>query len=279
MRITSLVDNTTHCNLAAEHGLSLHITLEDGKTILFDMGQSNLFAENAKNMGINISQVDIAIVSHGHYDHGGGFPTFLSLNAHAPIFIHSKAFEAHYSLKEYGLKYIGIADKITKNNQMIFSDQSPFARENSLSIGNGLTLLWGVEGNYSTPPGNTLLFGPDEKTNDNFSHEQSLIIEEADKVILIAGCAHKGIINIMLRAESICKKKITHVFAGMHLKNNGLGKEDEKIFVNTLCNQLKTFDGCQFFTMHCTGEDAYQMMRNNIGSKINYLSVGQSINL
>ena len=85
MKIYTLMENTT-CNeaLACEHGLSLYIEAA-GKRILFDAGQTGAFADNAEKMGIDLSQVDICILSHGHYDHGGGLKRFLEVNDHAPI--------------------------------------------------------------------------------------------------------------------------------------------------------------------------------------------------
>ena len=77
MNITSLIENTSHRGLPVEHGLSLYIESR-GKHILFDMGQSTLFAENAERLGVSIRDVDVAVVSHGHYDHGVGLQTFLS---------------------------------------------------------------------------------------------------------------------------------------------------------------------------------------------------------
>ena len=77
MTITSLVENTSCKALPVEHGLSLHIRLDDGRSVLFDMGQKQLFADNAARLNINLSEVDLAIVSHGHYDHGGGLKTFI----------------------------------------------------------------------------------------------------------------------------------------------------------------------------------------------------------
>ena len=72
MKVTSLVENTSRRGLPVEHGLSLHIQLDDGRQVLFDMGQRRLFADNAERLGIRLADVDAAIVSHGHYDHGGG---------------------------------------------------------------------------------------------------------------------------------------------------------------------------------------------------------------
>ena len=87
MRIVTLVENTARRqDLTAEHGLSLYIETENHK-ILFDAGQSEAFAENAKKLGVDLTQTDLAVLSHGHYDHGGGLAKFLEANDHAPIFL------------------------------------------------------------------------------------------------------------------------------------------------------------------------------------------------
>lgn len=94
MRITSLVENTTTKGFPVEHGLSLHIEMNDGRRILFDMGQGTLFATNAKRAGIDPSKADLAIVSHGHYDHGGGLATYLSY-PETPRYIYTKKHSSH----------------------------------------------------------------------------------------------------------------------------------------------------------------------------------------
>ena len=80
MRIVTLVENTSRRqDLTAEHGLSLYIETGSHK-ILFDAGQSAAFADNAEKLGIDLTQADLAVLSHGHYDHGGGLGKFLETN-------------------------------------------------------------------------------------------------------------------------------------------------------------------------------------------------------
>ena len=111
MKIINLVENTTsRQDVEAEHGLSLYVETE-GHKILFDMGQTDMFSKNAEAMGVDLSQVDIAVLSHGHYDHGGGLEKFLSINKKAPIFISQYAFGDYYNGSE---KYIGL-DKSVLN--------------------------------------------------------------------------------------------------------------------------------------------------------------------
>ena len=79
MRITCLAENTACNGFEAEHGLSLYIET-NGNRILFDMGQTDLFSGNAEKLGIDLNTVDFAVISHGHYDHGGGLRKFLEIN-------------------------------------------------------------------------------------------------------------------------------------------------------------------------------------------------------
>ena len=268
MTITSLVENTSAVGMPVEHGLSLYIQLENSRNILFDMGQRRLFAENAEQLGLNVADIDTAIVSHGHYDHGGGLHAFLEINDKANVYIHKDAFQPHYSLKEYGLKYIGLDTDLQDNPRLV--------KCGSLTrLDNQMTIFADVTGDFCCPQGNRLLYGPSETQNDSFTHEQNLIIEENGKTVLFAGCAHKGIINIIRKAEDVIGKSPTHVFAGMHLAK---GKED-KAFISTLAHELMRYKNCTFYTMHCTGTEQYLQLKTIMGNQIEYLSCGEIVEI
>ena len=94
---TALIENTSARGLPTEHGLSLFVETAEHK-FLFDMGQTDLFARNAETLGIDLSKVDFAVLSHGHYDHGGGLPAFLAVNPTAAVYLQASAAGDHYSL-------------------------------------------------------------------------------------------------------------------------------------------------------------------------------------
>ena len=167
MKITVLAENTSKKeNIGCEHGLSLLIETEK-HIILFDMGQSELFAENAEKLGIDLGNVDIAVLSHGHYDHGGGLKKFLELNSKAPVF------ELQYS------------------ERLVFTDEEYL-------IDKGLTLFscYELSKRFDAPSAGLYEMKNGVYFPDDFRHEHYLLIEENDKRILISGCSHKGIMSI-----------------------------------------------------------------------------------
>ncbi|MDD4445997.1 MAG: MBL fold metallo-hydrolase, partial [Eubacteriales bacterium] len=117
MRIVCLSENTSEKNLLTEHGLSLYLETRKHK-ILFDMGQSGIFLRNAQNMGVDLSAVDLAVISHGHYDHGGGLEVFLSVNDHAPVYMNEAALERHCVLPD---RDIGLEPKLKGHPRILLT--------------------------------------------------------------------------------------------------------------------------------------------------------------
>ena len=258
MRITSLVENTAlNDNFHVEHGLSLYIETE-GHRLLFDMGQTSFFVENARKLGIDLADVDTAVLSHGHYDHGGGLKKFLEINHKAPVYLSRYAFEPHYTGRE---KYIGLDNSLAENSRLIFTDDV-------MKIGQNLTLY---SCNDLVRQNDLGSFGlnmvqNDEFIPDDFRHEQYLLIEEDGKKVLISGCSHKGILDIM----EWFKPDV--LVGGFHFSKLPL---DETLA--GYAKHLNTFN-TDFYTCHCTGTDQFHFMKAYM-NRLFYLSAGQSINI
>ena len=135
MKIRTLSENTSISeSIGHEHGLSLYIETEKHK-LLFDTGGSDLFAQNAQKMGAELEEIDTVVISHGHYDHGGGLRAFLELNKKAEIFLQEKAFDEHFANSTNGVKkYIGLDMNLLPMNASILSMMSFRLTRNCICI-------------------------------------------------------------------------------------------------------------------------------------------------
>lgn len=273
MIIHCLVDNrTTNNNLGTEHGFSLFI-ITDERTILFDTGASGLFVTNAHKLGINLEAVDTAILSHGHYDHGGGIKQFFRTNKQAKIYIHKDAVGDFYSQRADGMQYIGLDKELAGNPRIVFT-------EGRCELGNGLSLFSAAKRRQPLFSTNSNLKVQVEDTvvQDEFRHEQSLIIKEGNKRVLIAGCAHSGITNIIDEFVRIEGAAPDVVVSGLHLCNPSSGYCESDAVIDTLAKKLAAY-GSKYYTGHCTGEQPYQRLKLKLGDSIDYLFAGEHIEI
>ena len=254
MRITALTENTTEYDFPVEHGLSLYIEAL-GHKILFDTGQSEIFAENAERLGVDLSAVDIAVLSHDHYDHGGGIKKFHELNSTAPVYMSKYVFGDHC----HGDRYIGIDKSLRNSGRIILTD-------GVTKIADGLTLYDCNDREKVIDLGS---FGLTMTKNgrqvpDDFRHEHYLLIEENSKRVLISGCSHKGIINI----QNWMNPDV--LVGGFHFMDIEIGEK--------LASYAKTLDKFDtvYYTCHCTGVEQYTFMKKHM-KNLNYISTGKTI--
>lgn len=260
MRIVCLAENTSGINLPAEHGLSLYLETQ-GHRILFDMGQSDLFLRNAKQLDVDLSAVDLAVVSHGHYDHGGGLEAFLAVNDHAPVYMHEAALERHCARQD---REIGLDPKLQGHSQIILTgDEMVLGERMRLFSGNRKAAPYPTDSD-----GFTAISGG-EVARDDFRHEQYLLIREGLKTYLISGCSHKGIQNIMNWMRT-CPPDL--VIGGFHLSKVLLDETGKQRLDEIACTLLEY--PSVYWTCHCTGSAQYRYLKNRMREKLEYLSAG-----
>ena len=254
MKIVTLVENTGNDPLfQAEHGLSLYIETGDHK-ILFDMGQSDTFARNAEKLGVDLSAVDFAVLSHGHYDHGGGLETFLHLNTKAPVYVQEEVFGSYYNGTE---KYIGLPD-ILRHSHRLIRGKGIRQLYPGIRLLDCNDLLWQFDSwGLNSREGDS--FFPDA-----FRHEQYLEITEADKKILLSGCSHKGIVNIAAYFQPDV------LIGGFHLN-----KVEDTALLQHIAKKLSAMH-VHYFTGHCTGSRQFACMKQILGDHLESIFTGCS---
>lgn len=256
MKITALTENTTEYDFPVEHGLSLYIETDKHK-ILFDTGQTELFSNNAERLGIDLSAVDIAVLSHGHYDHGGGLKKFLEINETALVYMSKYAFGEYYN----GEKYIGLDKSLGDTDRIILTD-------GITRIADGFTLHDCNDSEKLLDLGSfgLSMLKNGRKVPDDFRHEQYLLIEENGRRVLISGCSHKGIINI----QEWFKPDV--LVGGFHFSKIPPDKT-----LGSYAERLDLYD-TDYYTCHCTGVQQYEYMKKHM-KNLNYISTGKTITI
>ncbi len=273
MKIITLLENDVcRPELASARGLSIYVETAAHK-ILFDMGPDAQFLDNAKALGVDISAVDIAVLSHGHSDHGGGLAAFCAVNRTAPIYLRREALHPYYAvLPGQEPNYIGLPPELD-TDRLVFT-------EDFQELDRGLLLFSGVEDDQSvravapklqekTPNG----FRP-----DGFAHEQHLLAEEDGKAVLLAGCGHLGIVNTLRAAEKRLGRRPDVVFGGFHLFELDPASASSAELIAATARFLTQGDTV-YYTGHCTGGWAYDRLQEALGDRLRPMHGGTTAEL
>ena len=270
MKVVILMENST-CKdtVACAHGLSMYIETAQHK-ILFDMGPDAQFIENAKKLGVDLTQVDIAFLSHAHNDHCGGLEAFLKLNDHAKVCMQKNAWGQYYVVTPDKCAYIGLDGALRA-----YEDRFVLC-EGVQKLDDELTVFSAVSGRELWSGANDTLREKisDDYPRDTFRHEQDLLVTENGKTALFAGCAHCGIVNILKSAEEVLGRAPDAVLAGFHLYNPSLGVSEPDALIDAVGERLRGDKVAHYFTGHCTGKEAYARLKAKLGDRLGEMPAG-----
>jgi len=245
LKLTVLIENSTLPGFVKEHGLSVHLEY-NGESYLLDAGDSGAALVNAERLGIDLSSVKAAFLSHGHYDHADGFSTFFALNKEAPVFARPHITDEAYS----GERFIGVNPSMFKRREARF-DLSDEPRQ----------LFDGI---WTIP--------------DAVVHEQSLVFETDEGLVILNSCCHAGADHVVESVmEVLPGKPIRALIGGFHLMGKGgvttLGPTEEQVIAlgSRLFNELGVQ---QVWTGHCTGDPAYELLKSNFPDFVSPLATG-----
>ena len=277
MRIINLVENEAgDSGCEAAHGLSFYIETQTHR-FLFDTSPSDLVIHNAEKLGVDLKTVDTVILSHGHYDHSGGILPFVELNSRAKIYMQHNAGGEYYAFdgEDKGFRYIGIDKKILSMPQVQLL-------KGDTKIDDELQLFTVDNRVYPLPSTNKRLrdFCDGEYIQDEFHHEQNLLLTAEGKKILFCGCAHNGILNVMETLERKFRKEMLPdlVIGGFHLMKRTEFSQADTAEVSEIANRLKSYKA-HFATCHCTGLPVFNQMKEIMGDQLSYVRSGDELNI
>ena len=258
MRITTIVDNTASDDMWGEHGQAILIEKDD-RVILFDTGQTaEVLRYNMGNLGISPDEIDTVVLSHGHYDHTGGLPWLLNANHYLEIYGHPDVFADKYSNREGEYRYIGMSakDKIKERFHEVTGPQE---------IAEGITVLGEIpvknREEWENGHRGMLRKDGDSFVPDPLKDDTAVAVEIENGIMLITGCSHSGITNIIEHAENTTGKEVMLVIGGMHLNNAPLS------VIEGTADYMKNR---RFMVMpgHCTGFNAMSLLKERLGYRM-----------
>lgn len=280
MKITALIENEsseTRDDLVAEFGLSFHVQT-DSHRILFDTGSSGAFADNAEALGIDVSAIDFAVLSHQHFDHGGGLERFFELNDRAKVYLRQsrsadRVFKALLVVK----RSIGLDSSLFDR----FPDRFEFVAE-STEVVPGVSLLVDIGATYRRPKGNRHLFVEQDGrlVPDSFDHELVMVVRDDDGLVVFSGCSHHGILNMIEAAEQrFPDESIKAVLGGFHLIGlpvfNTMAASRRE--VEDIGQKILDFSPGKVYSSHCTGKKAFGVLKGVMGDTLEAIHTGDVV--
>ena len=279
MEITVLIENLGPDGLACEHGLSVHINYK-GHSLLLDMGSSGAFAQNAQALGVDLARVEFAALSHGHYDHADGMRAFFEANDHAPVYLRKGACEGYFSMRGTGQpRFVGIhRDICTEYAHRMVEVEGVY------ELGEGIWLV-NDPAPESLADRDQCLYkkvGQDQFVPDTFSHEQSLVLDGEQGLVVFNSCCHAGVANIAGHvARTFPHRPIAALLGGFHMMGT-TGTDSINCsaqYIDRTVRELNAIGVERLYTGHCTGMPAFELLRRQLGDRLAYMRTGARIRL
>lgn len=271
--ITLLVDNKAQPGLKAEHGLAIFIE-HNGKRILFDNGQSEeVLFYNAQKLDISLAHLDIIILSHGHFDHGGNLSKILAANPNAIFYAHPDCLQTRYSLHPDKPPR---AISLTKAN---ISAINSFPNHNKKLITDVTEITPGIWLTGQIPrvsefedTGGPFYLDEHKNKADDINDDMSLWIESPDGLTVVCGCCHSGIVNTLNHIQHFsAKPAVKCLLGGLHLVN-----ANQKRITPTI-EYLNSQHIINIYPAHCTGDVAMNQLQAESNTQVEVAKAGLTL--
>lgn len=270
--VTTLVENSLGENrgLLNEHGLSFLIEKGEEKVIV-DTGKSDKFILNAKKINKNLSRVKKIVITHNHFDHGNGLKHYIeNYGNDFDLIIGPDFFNGKFILEDNNYKFIG--SNILKEELKAKGIKLIIADKDIIEIAPSIYTI----SNFDNSTGFELIDNKhhvaldDSYVKDRFSDEIAIVVETNKGLVMLVGCAHPGIVNMIETVEKRFKKELYGVLGGTHL----IEARDDQLTQTLDYFQKKKLP--LLGVSHCTGERASKILKNRI-KNFRLISTGDSV--
>jgi 7,8-dihydropterin-6-yl-methyl-4-(beta-D-ribofuranosyl)aminobenzene 5'-phosphate synthase len=269
LRIVILVDNQAVNGFKSEHGLSLWIDTGTEK-IIFDTGQSSAFAHNARRLGIDLSQAERLVLSHGHYDHTGGMALLLNQSDKIHVYCHPGIVQPRYGI------HSGIARPIDMPSASRTAlDHVSEQRLHWVSKPEMLSAYVGLSGpiprtSVYEDTGGPFYLDPLGRRPDPIEDDLALWVRTGKGLVVCVGCCHGGLINTLQHVLHMNPgSKIHAIIGGFHLLNAGGDRLRQTIAA------LRSLSPERVIACHCTGESSAAALHDSLGERISLGAAGK----
>ena len=265
-----LIDNKSDHGLICEWGLAVYIEYE-GHKLLLDTGSSGAFVKNAESLGVNLEEIEYGVLSHAHYDHSDGLAEFFSRNRTASFYMRVGTGENCYGKRWIFHKYIGIKKGFLEQ----YTDRIVYA--------DGIFEM--IPGAYLVPHKTPGLDKTGARAGlyvkrgrrlvpDSFAHEQSLVLDTKEGLVIFSSCSHGGADTIIREVtDAFPGKEICALIGGLHLYRTS---EQE---VRALAGRARKLGIRRLITGHCTGERAMTVLEEELPGVAEALHTGMEFEI
>lgn len=271
MKIVTVMDNVGSENKALyhEHGLSFYIEKDD-KNLMFDFGSGTHTFDNFEKLGLQIERIDHAIISHSHYDHAASYPNFVKKGLNCSLTCGENFFYEKYAFEKGGTVYLGngFSKEFVESSKIPINQVSGMYQvDQDIYVVNNFKRKYGFEKIQDR-----FVIRKNEKfVKDDFQDEIALVIIEKEKLIVVVGCSHPGILNMLTDIKERFDMPIQAVIGGNHL----VEADEERIDQTLECMETLGIETIGF--NHCSGELLQKKIRERKDFNAVYLAVGSTM--